>query len=127
LIYPYSSSLYTFFVGNNYQAMAEQKISDMAYEVGSQKVFRGVKDHFSEHRVSTELTMLEVIRKAYPDFNVVCTASAKSDFFGFAKAGHATSLQQELGDATRAWKSPGPRLEGKPGTLDDHIRFGRHK
>jgi hypothetical protein len=109
--------------------MGEQKISDMAHEASSREVFQGFKDHFSEHRVSTELTILELIRKAYPNFNVVCTAPTKSDFFGFAKAGHATATRDvnELFDATRAWKSPGPRLEGKPGTLSDHVRFGRHK
>jgi transitional endoplasmic reticulum ATPase len=106
--------------------MGEQKISD---EAGRREVFQGFKDHFNGHRKSTELTVLELIRKAYPDFNVTCALASKCDFFGYAKAGHATTTRDvdELYDATRSWKSPGPRLEGKPGGLRDHVRFGRHK
>lgn len=109
--------------------MGERKISDMDHESGRRQVFQGFKDHFNGNRTSTELTMLELMRKAYPDFNVTCTEPLKCDLFGYARAGHATTTRDvdELYDATRSWKSPGPRLEGKPGTLKDNVRFGRHK
>jgi len=56
------------------------------------QVYRGFKDHLSGHRTSTELTLLELLRRTHPEFHVTCTtAGSKFDLLGFAKAGHAVA------------------------------------
>jgi transitional endoplasmic reticulum ATPase len=73
--------------------------------------------------------MLELLHKAYPDFSIVCAVPSNCDLRGYARAGHAgiTRESDELFDATRIRKSPGPRLPQNPGTLADDVRFGRYK
>ena len=92
-------------------------------------VFQGFKDHFNDHRTSTELTMLEVLRKSYPDFTIACSLPTNCDLFEYAKAGHANIMRdpEDILDATRIWKAPSRNLQRKQGTLSDEVRFGRYK
>ena len=91
-------------------------------------VFEGFKEHSSGHRVSTQLFVLELLRKTHPDYHVTCTSPSKCDLLGYAKAGHATVTldeSDEFYDATRVYFSGGPRLDNTPGFLHDQVRFGR--
>lgn len=83
--------------------MYEQNISDIAGQARSSKVFQGFKDHFSGHRASSELTMLEVLRKVYPELNIVCAVPLDCDLFGYARAGQASTIRDsdKFFDATR--------------------------
>ncbi|KAF8847447.1 P-loop containing nucleoside triphosphate hydrolase protein [Acephala macrosclerotiorum] len=97
-------------------------------------VFEGYQQHFRGTRTSTELAMLELLRKAHPEYHVTCCATHKFDLLGFANAGHATATLEkgendEWYDAIRSYRSPGPRMffAGKPGFLRDNVRFGRFK
>ncbi|KUJ08818.1 P-loop containing nucleoside triphosphate hydrolase protein [Mollisia scopiformis] len=115
--------------------MGEQDTSMMAPNHDAfETIFNGYKKHFDGTRTSTELTMLELLRKSHPNFHITCCGTHKCDLLGFAAAGHATSTldkgsNDELYDATRSYKSPGPRMffAGKPGLLRDNTRFGRYK
>jgi transitional endoplasmic reticulum ATPase len=91
-------------------------------------VFDGFKEHSNSPRVSTQLTVLDLLRKTHPEFHVTYTSPSKCDLLGFAKAGHATVTLDESDesyDATRLYSSGGPRLDKKPGFLRDQVRFGR--
>jgi hypothetical protein len=72
--------------------------------------------------------MLDLLRKSHPDFDVTCTSPAGCDFLGYAKAGHAIAIKDandERFDSTRIYSAPGPRLENDPGSVSEHVRFGR--
>lgn len=88
-----------------------------------QLVFEGFKEHFNGHRHSTELTLLEVLRKSHPEFWVTVTNPGQCDFLGYAAAGLATATMDsgEAFDATREYRAPRPRLENKTGVLKDHF------
>ncbi|KAG0043056.1 hypothetical protein BGZ83_011887 [Gryganskiella cystojenkinii] len=92
------------------------------------QAFESFKNHFSGHKASTELHMLESIRGCHPEYQVTCVSESKFDLRGYAKAGHATLTNEdghEHFDATRSYWSPGSRLEKTPGFLYDSVRFGR--
>lgn len=107
--------------------MYEAHIADLPDEAGLAQVWEGYKEHFNAHRVSTELVILELLRKSHPDCHVTCTMPSKCDLLGFAAAGHATATidRDEPYEAVRLYKEPGPRLVKKPGVLNDHVRFGQ--
>jgi transitional endoplasmic reticulum ATPase len=114
---------------SNLEIMGEHGIFAIPSASQRNVVFEGFKEHCDGHRVSTELTMIELLRHSHPEFNITCSTPAKCDLFGYAKAGHATYYMDSDAafDLTRSYKAPGPRLEGKPGILKDHVRFGRWK
>jgi len=116
------------------------------------EVFEGFKAHFNNHRTSTELTMLELLRSTHPEFHVTCTSAQGFDLFGFATAGHASvklDCDEATMDATRTYKSrakgatsdedeayprvwydtsgtpSASRLTATEGDLRNHLRFGR--
>lgn len=112
----------------------QQDTSTMSSDNDFRSVFEGYKEHFQGTRTSTELAMLELLRKSHPEYHVTCCATHKCDLIGFANAGHATAVLEqgendEWYDAIRSYKSPGPRMffAGKPGILEDNIRFGRFR
>ena len=96
-------------------------------EVTLNQVFEGFKEHFDGHRTSTELTLLEILRKSHPEFSITVTQLAACDLMGYASAGLATAKMEssKAFDVTRSYVSPRPRLENKTGVLKDHVRFGR--
>jgi AAA+ superfamily predicted ATPase len=97
------------------------------HEAALSQVFEGFKEHSNGHRTSTELTVLEILRKSYPEFSVTITSPATCDLLGYAAAGLATAkLQSGEGyDATRSYIAPRPRIENKTGGLEDCVRFAR--
>jgi transitional endoplasmic reticulum ATPase len=99
----------------------------MPNEASLSQVFEGFKEHFNGRRTSTELTLLEIIRKSHPESSVTITQPASCDLMGYASAGLATAKMEssEAFDTTRSYVAPRPRLENKTGVLNDHVRFGR--
>lgn len=63
-------------------------MSDPEAVVTLNEVYADIKDHFNGHRVSTELSVIEILRRTHPEFHITCTANS-FDLFGYAKAGHA--------------------------------------
>ena len=91
------------------------------------EVFEGFKEHFNGNRTSTELVMVEILRRAHPGFSITTTTPASCDLFGFASAGLAT-VEMKTGeefDISRSYVAPRPRIENKIGTLNNDVRFGR--
>ncbi|TVY84733.1 putative ATPase [Lachnellula suecica] len=110
--------------------MGEQASSVMLNAARHDRVFEGYKEHSAGLRVSTELVILDLLRKSHPDYHVTCTSPSGCDFKGYAQAGHATAIKDannELFDSTRIYVSAGPRLEKNPGAIVEHVRFGRWK
>jgi transitional endoplasmic reticulum ATPase len=112
----------------------QRDTSTVSSDIGFRATFEGYKQHFQGTRTSTELTILELLRKFHPEYHVTCCATHKCDLIGFADAGHATAVLEqgkndEWYDAVRSYKSPGPRMffAGKPGILKDNVRFGRYR
>jgi hypothetical protein len=91
------------------------------------QVFGGFKDHFSGKKKSTELTVVEILRKSHPDFSVTTTTPSTCDLLGFADAGLATAKMQsgDAFDLSRSYVAPRPRIENKTGVLKNDVRFGR--
>ena len=109
--------------------MDKQAGSIMLGETRHDQVFEGYKDHSTGLRTSTELVMLNLLRKSHPDFQVTCTSLAGCDFLGYAKAGHAVAIKDvndERFDSTRTYSAPGPRLEND-GSVSEQVRFGQWK
>ncbi len=86
-------------------------------------VYNAFREHNSQPRSSTELTMLDFIRKSHPRHNVVCTGPATADLLGYAAAGHAILIRDTdtFYDASRNYVPPKVRLETKTGELRDHV------
>jgi hypothetical protein len=108
--------------------MSEQGSSMMFNPAGHEEVFEGYKAHSTGLRVSTELVVLDLLQRSHPDFHITCASLAGCDFQGFARAGHATiakDADDETFDSTRIYSSGGPRLEKDPGSVSEHVRFGR--
>lgn len=96
-------------------------------EASLSQVFEGFKEHFNGTRTSTELVLLEILKKFHPEFSVTTTTPASCDLLGFARAGLATA-EMKSGDAfdiSRSYVAPRPRIENKTGVLKDDVRFGR--
>jgi hypothetical protein len=82
-------------------------ISEPEAIVTLNEVFDGFKGHLDGHRISTELTMLELLRKTHPDFHVTCTSPSRFDLLGYAAAGLAKvklDCDESTMDATRTYK-----------------------
>jgi hypothetical protein len=108
--------------------MSEQGSSIMFNPAGHDEVFEGYKAHSTGLRTSTELVVLDLLQKSHPDFYITCASQVGCDFQGFAQAGHATIVKDaddETFDSTRIYSSGGPRLEKDPGSVAEHVRFGR--
>jgi len=90
-------------------------------------VFNCFKEHFNGNRVSTELTLVEILREHHPGFSVTTTSPTSCDLFGFAAAGLATAVMRssESFDISRSYVAPRPRIENKIGVLKNHVRFGQ--
>ena len=100
---------------------------DTALDIASQTVYEGYKLHNDGHRVSTETTLLELIRSTHPDQHVILTSPRKCDLMGYAAAGFAdiTKNNDELYDASRHYQAPGPRVERQNAVLRDHVMFAQ--
>jgi transitional endoplasmic reticulum ATPase len=83
--------------------MEERDVTNMAHQARPLEVFQGFKNHSRGNRTSTELTMLELLRKVYPDFSIVCIIPSNCDLPGYARARHASTTREsdEFFDATR--------------------------
>lgn len=92
-----------------------------------EQIFEGYKSHNDGHRVSTETTLLELIRATHPSYLVIRTSPRKCDLIGYAAAGYAqlTKTTDELYDASRHYQAPGPRVERQNATLKDHVLFAQ--
>ncbi|KAG9236829.1 P-loop containing nucleoside triphosphate hydrolase protein [Amylocarpus encephaloides] len=92
--------------------------------------YAGFKNHASSTRISTEFTVLDQLRNAYPNHTVTYAAKSPFDFRGYAKAGLASAEIDKENDIYNALKcfrkAPGPRRDtgGKP-SLCDVVKFGR--
>lgn len=98
-----------------------------AVDTAKEAVFEGYMSHNDGHRVSTEATLLQLLRTTYPDHCVVRTTPRKCDLMGYAAAGFAqlSKTADELYDASRHYQAPGPRVERQNATLRDHVLFAR--
>ncbi|KAB8338885.1 hypothetical protein FH972_021829 [Carpinus fangiana] len=90
-------------------------------------------DKFTEHgsadRVATDITVLDIIRQAYPDCYIRHINSTTCDLTGFAKAGFATADLVTEGDeyiAQHVYQPPKRRLEASLGQLDTNVSFGKY-
>ncbi|KAF2139487.1 uncharacterized protein K452DRAFT_320160 [Aplosporella prunicola CBS 121167] len=93
-------------------------------------VYRDYQELCKKHRPGTELHILEILRKRYPGYHVVCASQSDCDLLGYAEAGLAVvelDADDENLDFSRGYKSPDNRLEEKPGILKDDVRFGRFR
>ncbi|KAH0541677.1 hypothetical protein FGG08_003840 [Glutinoglossum americanum] len=98
--------------------------------ISAQTAFADLKAHSSGHRISTELVILESLRKAHPDFYVTRTSQLTCDLLGYAGAGHATSYREtedESFELTRGYQAPSRRLDNQPGSLFDRVHFALHR
>jgi transitional endoplasmic reticulum ATPase len=99
----------------------------LADEASLSEVFAGFKEHFNGKKTSTELVVLDILRKAHPGLSITTTTPASCDLFGFASAGLA-NVELKTGEAfdiSRSYIAPRPRIENKTGTLKNDVRFGR--
>ncbi|KAK0660054.1 P-loop containing nucleoside triphosphate hydrolase protein [Cercophora samala] len=89
-------------------------------------VFEGWADHASRDRVSTDTTVHQLLKVAYPNHHITRTQTAHCDLLGFADAGHAikTPDRSRGYDAIRKYVAPKLRHEKGNDKLEDEIRFG---
>lgn len=90
-------------------------------------VYNGYVLHSNGHRVSTETTMLELLRSTYPEMHVTRSSPRKCDLIGYAAVGLAeiVKIDNEFYDATRQYVSSGPRIERRDPVLSDNILFAQ--
>ncbi|KAF1955391.1 P-loop containing nucleoside triphosphate hydrolase protein [Byssothecium circinans] len=117
-------------------------------------VFADFRSHTNGSRIETKSAVLNIIRKAYPEYHVTEVAQQSCSLFEFAKAGKAVCTfdagdygkgdESKTGDAgkdgmgmgiglgreadvARTWVAVGSGVEKKmhPGTLVDEYRFAR--
>jgi transitional endoplasmic reticulum ATPase len=94
----------------------------------SDRPFADFKAHSDSHRVDTNLTILESLRKHYPKFRIDCISTFQCDFLGYAKAGHATATHKEDGGSFKKktyYVAPSGRKSGHIGKLGSSIMFGK--
>jgi transitional endoplasmic reticulum ATPase len=94
---------------------------------GFNGVYEDYKQHFSAPSSSSELVMYEILRKNHPNYHVTVTWPIKCDLLGYATAGHATAAMErsETYNGLRTYHEQGSRLEKKPGSVRDQVRFAR--
>jgi transitional endoplasmic reticulum ATPase len=99
----------------------------MSEATSHKKSFNFWKEHNSECRTNTELVTHEFLHEAHPEHHITRVNPEGCDLLGYAAAGYATATpENDIGyDATRTYRAPGPRLEKKPGKLEDDVKFGR--
>jgi len=99
---------------------------DLALEA-RQSIYNGYKTHNDGHRVSTEVTLNELIKSAHSDQQVVRTSPRRCDLMGFAAAGFAsiTKNEDDFYEASRQYSAPGPRVERDKAVLRDHVTFAQ--
>ncbi|KAF2471070.1 proteasome-activating nucleotidase [Lindgomyces ingoldianus] len=88
------------------------------------------KEHCNGVRIDTKNTVLNLLRKNYPEHHITEAEEGRISLLEFADAGHAMYIldsDEESFNATRKWRSVGERLEKKlhPGKLSDDYRFAR--
>jgi AAA+ superfamily predicted ATPase len=98
----------------------------------SKNLFDTFKDHCSGDRVDSDMTVLDLIRNAHPDFHVTAVEADACSLLEFAGAGKAVAdfeADDETFHASVLWFPVGERLEKKrhPGELKDAHRFARYK
>lgn len=85
----------------------------------------------SARTLDARLSIAELLKRHYPNHHVINAEPLRSEFLGFAAAGHATAtLDTEDGfyDLARQWEAPpGGRTYGEEATISDKIYFGRYK
>ena len=90
-------------------------------------VFNGFKLHNADSRVSTELTMVELLRETHPELHVTRTEPSRCDLHGYAAAGLAKIQSSKDGcyDALRSYIPPKSRLAGESGHVRDRVAFAQ--
>lgn len=123
--------LFIIYILNTIMAEMELFTSQEAAKQSLVDVYGGVKDHFDGHRSSTELYVLELLRKIHPEFYIVCTTrSQELDLHSFAAAGHAKISRddnEDVNDMTRCYMGPSSRMDPGPGRLINKCRFARFR
>lgn len=100
--------------------------------VQSKALFDSFKDHCSGDRIDTDITVLNLIRNAHPDFHVTAVEADYHALLEFAGAGKAEAdleADDEAFHSSLLWFPVGERLEKKrhPGALKDAHRFSRYR
>ncbi|ORY15704.1 proteasome-activating nucleotidase [Clohesyomyces aquaticus] len=88
------------------------------------------KAHVNSSRIDSKNTVLNLLRKDYPDYHVTEAEEKTASLLEYADAGEAMYIldsDEESFMAARNWRSVGERMEKKshPGKLVDEYRFAR--
>lgn len=91
--------------------------------------------HSSAQRVSTDVVLVEAIRKQYPNLDLVVAPRGGLDLLAYASAGYATAtpIEDPVKDPTYGtaltWKSyipPARRLDHSSGFMAEEVIFGKY-
>lgn len=86
-------------------------------------------EHSSADRISTDLTVLDLIRQAYPGHVIKQISTKTCDVIGFAEAGYASAQLHTEGDdyvALTMYDPPKRRLDSSVGRLRESVTFGTY-
>ena len=99
-----------------------------ASESMNANVFKDLEVHSSQPRTSTELAIVNSLRRRYPDCTVTVTPQA-TGLLPFAKAGRAEARLDKETEKPLVWRSFEPasgNAAAEPGHFRDQIKFGRY-
>ncbi|KFX99766.1 hypothetical protein O988_03654 [Pseudogymnoascus sp. VKM F-3808] len=93
-----------------------------------ESTFFSIRSHFTGKRTSTELSLYNVLRKDYPDYEVVATKKDYCHLLSFVEYGlaKATPIHGDNHDISRVYRPPTQRSkkEHADGKIKDEVRVG---
>ncbi|MCJ1229208.1 hypothetical protein MMC12_005873, partial [Toensbergia leucococca] len=108
---------------------ASNQISSNTAPQNDKQAFESFLEHSDAHRVATGVAVLDSLRKIHRDYHVTLTSASTCDLLAFARAGNAKA-ELEVKDegylSQRVFKPSARRLDESPGTLNDHVNFGKY-
>ena len=103
--------------------------SQIIHQTSGHEIYAALCNGEIKTQFSSELTVLELLRKAYSDHYITVISRHGWDIKGFTAAGHAQCNIERVEDTYNAIRSyqkeSGPQLGQQAGELVDRVRYGR--
>ena len=103
-------------------------ITQNAKESANENVFKDLEGHSSQPRTSTELAIVNSLRRQYPGWSVTVTPQS-TGLLPFATAGQAQAKLDKETEPPLSWRSfdsPSARAAAEPGQFRDTVIFGKY-